>query len=341
MSSTRRLTVAALAAALSVGVAATRSAPGAVAAQTPITTTTRLWGADRYATAVAVSQRAFSRPLDLVVIASGEDFPDALTAGAFAARANAPLLLTRKRTLPSVVRAELRRLNPDRIYVVGGPGAVSRSVLTELDSTAPLVSVARISGADRYATAEAVARTTSETEPHGVMLVSGETYADVPSAGIAAVVAADSLLLTAQATLPPATQRALTAFNRPNVTLVGGTAAISAAVEAQVQALLPQAKVRRIAGADRYETAALLMDDAFAGQPPGIAFYVSGTSFADALAAIPAAKISRRPLGEFGAPVLPTRATCHPTPTWDWAQRIKPRVAVGGPAVVYGGTAHC
>ena len=317
------------------------STPSALANPSPITTTMRLWGPDRYATAVAVSQRAFHAPHDTVVIASGEDFPDAMAAGTAAGRLEAPLLLTRKATLPGVVAAELRRLSPGQIYLVGGTGAVSAAVATTLASSAPHVHVTRISGSDRYGTAEAVARFTAGGVFKRAFVVSGETFADGPAGGTAAATVNGPLLLTARTSLPAATRRALAAGKPDSVILVGGTGVMAAAVESQIKTLLPQAVVHRFAGADRYATADLVFDDLFSDQPAGIAFYVSGTGFADALTAIPAAAISNRPLGAFGAPVLPTRTACHPAPTWKWVQRIAPRVAVGGQAVVYSGTARC
>ncbi|MEW1956574.1 cell wall-binding repeat-containing protein [Kineococcus sp. NPDC059986] len=77
----------------------------------------RLAGADRYATAVAVGRRFFPTSTQ-AVLAVGDNFPDALAAGPFAAETGAPLLLTQKASTPSATQAELDRRQPtDRIYV--------------------------------------------------------------------------------------------------------------------------------------------------------------------------------------------------------------------------------
>ncbi|NAZ83922.1 hypothetical protein GTR02_19095 [Kineococcus sp. R8] len=77
----------------------------------------RVGGDDRYATAVAVGQRFFASSPS-VVLAVGDNFPDALAAGPFAAQTSAPLLLTQAATTPGATAAELARRNPqDRVYV--------------------------------------------------------------------------------------------------------------------------------------------------------------------------------------------------------------------------------
>ncbi|MCK0114367.1 cell wall-binding repeat-containing protein, partial [Ornithinimicrobium sp. F0845] len=65
-------------------------------------------------------------------IASGLNYPDAMPAGALGGTNDAPVLLTRPNGLPNVTKAELTRLQPQKIVVMGGAGAVSDSVVTAL-----------------------------------------------------------------------------------------------------------------------------------------------------------------------------------------------------------------
>lgn len=105
-------------------------------------TVERLRGEDRYATSIAVADIAMSgeigEPLDgsIGVFASGEDFADALGAGALAARRSAPLLLVPDDVLDDDVDAYLRSEGTafERILLVGGTAAVSDHVLSELDA---------------------------------------------------------------------------------------------------------------------------------------------------------------------------------------------------------------
>ena len=67
--------------------------------------------------------------MPVVFIATGTRFPDALTGAPVAGKLGAPLLLTDPNTLPPVIAAELTRLKPAKIVILGGPGAVSDAVL--------------------------------------------------------------------------------------------------------------------------------------------------------------------------------------------------------------------
>ena len=89
----------------------------------------RVFGADRYATAVALS-RATHGPnsVSTVYLATGTAYPDGLSSGPVAGTQSAPLLLVRPNALPAVVADELRRLDPTDIVFVGGSGAISDGV---------------------------------------------------------------------------------------------------------------------------------------------------------------------------------------------------------------------
>ncbi|MGI8871796.1 MAG: cell wall-binding repeat-containing protein [Candidatus Limnocylindria bacterium] len=95
-------------------------------------------GADRYATAVAVSAAGYrsGSPVE-VFVSTGADFPDGLAAGPLAALVPGPLLLVRPSALPSSVAAELRRLSPRRVVVLGSSGAVSDGVVRAIRSALP------------------------------------------------------------------------------------------------------------------------------------------------------------------------------------------------------------
>ena len=84
----------------------------------------RIAGADRYATAASVARSAFPSGARSVIIATGEDFPDALAAVPLAAAAAGPLLLTSPTTLPATTRDAIAALAPTRIRIIGGTAAV-------------------------------------------------------------------------------------------------------------------------------------------------------------------------------------------------------------------------
>jgi putative cell wall-binding protein len=97
------------------------------------TSVTRLSGADRYATAIEVS-RATTGTDDprTVYIATGVTFADGLSGTPAAARANGPLLIVPNGSLTPALANELRRLDPPRIVILGGPSAVSTTIAAEI-----------------------------------------------------------------------------------------------------------------------------------------------------------------------------------------------------------------
>lgn len=66
---------------------------------------------------------------DKVILASGANYPDALSASALAGAYDAPIILTDPTELSSKAAATIKQLGPSTIYVVGGPSAVSDEVL--------------------------------------------------------------------------------------------------------------------------------------------------------------------------------------------------------------------
>lgn len=87
----------------------------------------RFGGKDRYETStiIAVNSCPMSR---LGVYATGENFPDALIAGNYAGRKNAPVLLVKRDTLPKVVRDYTAKSEIRKVTVIGGVNAVSDKV---------------------------------------------------------------------------------------------------------------------------------------------------------------------------------------------------------------------
>lgn len=108
----------------------------------------RIGGETRYDTAVAIANELETAATDAVVV-SGLNFPDALSAGSYAAVNDKPILLTRPDRIPAVIADELE--NYDTTTIIGGSQAVSEGVADDLPNAD------RISGADRYLTSAAVA----------------------------------------------------------------------------------------------------------------------------------------------------------------------------------------
>ncbi|WP_292836665.1 cell wall-binding repeat-containing protein [Microbacterium sp.] len=87
-------------------------------------------GADRYETAAMVADEYFGSGSTTYTLASGEDFPDAVVGGGWAANANGPLLLTNNAWLNHYTEDYLVASadNGDKFVVFGGTGSVSKDV---------------------------------------------------------------------------------------------------------------------------------------------------------------------------------------------------------------------
>jgi putative cell wall-binding protein len=94
--------------------------------------TNRISGANRYDTAVAISKEAFPTGAEVVYVAVGTNFPDALAGAAQAAAWGAPILLTPTDALPQTVIDEITRLDPYAIIILGGTAVISPAVENQL-----------------------------------------------------------------------------------------------------------------------------------------------------------------------------------------------------------------
>lgn len=282
---------------------------------------TRVGGADRYAVAVAVSQAAYPEGSDVAYVVAGTGFADALSAGPAAAEEGGPLLLTPGDSLAPSVAAELRRLAPDRIVVVGGPASVSQAVLSQLGAIAP---TDRVSGGDRYEVSRALAAKVFTEGSWRAYVATGATFPDALSAGASAGATGSPVVLVrgSAAALDDATRRTLTDLGVGSIRITGGVASVSAAVEKGLDAIAP---TERFGGADRYEASADINRASFFQSET--AFLVTGRNYPDALAGAAWA-------GASGSPLYVSRPDCVPAATLDALaqQGVSRVILIGGPA---------
>ncbi len=245
----------------------------------------RIAGATRYDTAIQISQATWSSA-NSVLLARGDDFPDALAGAVLAksAKVNGPLLLTDSKQLLPEVLTEIQRLHAQQVYILGGTGAISTEVQTSLEQNNLIVH--RITGQDRYETAanialEAVANSSQ------AFLASGNSFADALSVSSYAAAQGIPLLLTDLNTLPSATLQALQKLGVHSITLIGGEGVISPSVQRQLEGL--GFSVDRLAGADRYSTNIAVLNKL--NFNTSTVYTATGENFPDALSgAILAAK---------------------------------------------------
>lgn len=283
----------------------------------------RLSGANRFATAAAISRATYVPWVPYVFIAAGASFPDALAGGAVAAQTGSPLLLVNQGSIPSETVAELQRLNPLEIYVLGGTGVIGNTVLSQLQAYDEGGGVFRLAGNNRYETAAAV----SELWDPGVrtaFVANGLNFPDALAGVPASAILGGPLLLATSTQIPPATAAALAYLEPQRIVVLGGTSVIGSAVATTLAGIAP---VTRMSGANRYATAADVASQVFDASET--AFVANGLGFPDALAGGPAG-------GAYGGPLLLVNTLGVPTPTQQQLQRLQPaRIFVlGGTSVV-------
>jgi len=233
----------------------------AVIPPTPTDAAERLSGADRYATAVRIAREAYPgfAGLEYVIVASGEDRSavDALAAAGLSGTLDAPILLVQSNGIPSATRSAIASMPQNvTVIIVGGTSAVSRQVGVDLDAIRTVAGVQRAAGADRYATARAVAeRMKAELGPDmptTALLANGaETRSFFDALALSAISANNNypILLLQRDSVPADTAAALRGQNLTTRIIGGGPVVVSDAVQRTLNA-------ERWWGADRYATAA-------------------------------------------------------------------------------------
>ncbi|KAF0207814.1 MAG: cell wall binding repeat 2-containing [Actinobacteria bacterium] len=325
----------------------------------------RVAGANRFETAVALSKTMYpdspnggwggDAAANGVILANGTAFADALSAGAWGAmRPDTvddevyPLLLTTKDVLPAVTKAEIERLAITQwwdgeefvVYVIGGSGVVSDAQLQAIKSLPYVADAVRVAGANRYATAAAVASMTIDIgDPGTVILTSGMGWADGVAAGPLCGAMAAPMLLSKVDTLPVETSQWL--LDHPTVSdviIVGGSSVVSTSVVDALAAAPYNMSVTRLAGADRYATAYEVADYGTTigwFDPLGFTL-VSGLDFPDGLAAGPFSMLTGEAYGP-GPILLTGKAELSEAVTdyfVDMTDVSRPSYAIGGEGAI-------
>ncbi|MDF2805072.1 MAG: hypothetical protein K0S43_18 [Cellulosimicrobium sp.] len=322
----------------------------------------RVYGQNRWETAVAVSHvyglgdggmtGVFNGVIDageqaapVVYIANGMGYADALSAAPAASFNGGPLLLVPAGGVPSVVLAELQRLQPERIVVVGGAASVSDAAYAQLAAIQP--NIRRDAGRDRYETSRVVVQRGFDYAAAGyapseiAYLATGTGYADALAASAAAATVGSPVVLVngnASAVDSATTSLLRDRLGVQYLYLAGGAASISPAYESALASQPWVVGGARLAGKDRYATATEINSQLFGMLhaegvlTPGSANYTSGLDFPDALSAGAMAGYYLEPLYLSRTTCIPTQAVGDPR-AWGVANFY----LVGGPGVLGAG----
>ena len=186
----------------------------------------------------------------------------------------------------------------------------------------------RLAGSDRNATAAAISAATFAPGTPVAYVATGATFPDALAAGAAAASHDGPVLLVATNSIPVATANELARLQPGTIKVIGGTAMVSDGVLNALLGYATSGNVERIAGNNRYATAAAVSADTFAAGVP-VAYIATGEMFPDALSGAGAAGMS-------GGPILLVRPDAIPAETASELSRLAPAriVVLGASAVV-------
>lgn len=284
------------------------------------TFTRRIWAQDRYSTAVAIARDAFPgwSGITHVVIASGEDraAADPLSAAGLSWAYGAPLLLISSSSAPSSVRSALTEIRaaaggPLQLHIVGGTRSIPAARVNELLAAAGSGSTADrvLASGDRFQLAGAIAREMQATRPaefpSRALVANGadpDTFFDALALSAIAAGTGSPILLTSSTSAPTATTSVLRDLGLTERYAAGGVRTLTPSLLAS----LGVPEVNRLAGPDRYSTAAEVATTAVDRgwlQPQRVTF----------AAALPDAVSGGASAGLLGGPLLVTpRASLGP-----------------------------
>lgn len=261
----KKLTIAALAVACMI--------PAGVSSAN-VENVTRIAGEDRIATSIEISKAMFNES-DNVVLASGYNFADALSAGQLAAALNAPLILSSDQ-LDSRTSDEIAKLKPKNIYIVGGETALSSSIEESVKSVVNDINIERLKGNDRYETSVKVMEKTKEfVDAEYLLIASGKNFPDALSATSFMADHKALMVLSDGNSYPKSDLQEIAIGGVNQLPLNGFTG-------------------ERIAGNDRYQTALAIARRSFESNENAI--LANSKVFADSLSAVSVAKNYKAPI---------------------------------------------
>lgn len=192
---------------------------------TLIAPTTRIDGADRFEASREIVVDAFDHA-EIAYLATGLNFPDALTAGAAAASLDSPVLLINggALTVDAATIDELTRLGVTEVRIAGGVNSVSTGIQDQLVIAG--FAVVRLAGADRFAAAAAI-NSQVFSSASTVYLASGEKFPDALAGAALAGSVGAPLFISAGSCIPSVIELRITALNPNNVVILGGVNTLS------------------------------------------------------------------------------------------------------------------
>lgn len=262
-------------------------------------TVKKLKGADRFETAIKISQSGWTKS-DTVVIVNGEDksMVDGLTATPLASVKNSPILLSSNEKLPQKTVEELKRLNPSKVVVIGGNNSMPNSVVEAIKAVNSKISVQRIGGDTRYQTSINIAKEIDKTNNVSKLYI-GAGNGEADSLSIASLAGKEKtpIVLTQKDGIDNEAEQFIKSNKVSNIYFIGGVEKISnKAIEQVGKIANKDISNNRVAGQTRQETNAKVIDKFYSQSKLDGVVVANQDKLIDALAVGPLAAKNNSPV---------------------------------------------
>lgn len=230
-----------------------------------------------------ISQR-FNSNSGYAILASGENFPDALCASPLSKKYDAPIILTTEKKLDAKAAEQLKSYNISKVFIIGK--SISKDVEDSIKNMG--ISYERIGGIDRYETAMLVADYVGIKDR--VVVVSGENYPDALSVAPIAAIMDMPIILVSKDSVSDSVKNGLADKNITNTYVIGSEGVINESVKSEFK------NAERISGADRYNTNSAIINRFKDVLDMNNVYLASALNFPDSLSGSALAQKTKSPL---------------------------------------------
>ena len=288
----------------------------------------RIAGDNRYATSTAAAD-ALKKSLGVdkfenIIVASGDDYPDALAGSYLAKVKNAPVMLVGKdaNTEADVKQYINKNLKKGgTVYLLGGTGVVTSRFEKSLGD----LKVERLGGQTRYETNIAILKAAG-VDKEDLLVCTGEGFAD----SLSASAVGKPILLVAGSGVDDTQKKYLGSLKINDIYLIGGTGVVSDKIGTQLKKYDRDDKCERVAGQNRYLTSVAVAKEFFPdGSDSAVLAYAM--NFPDGLAGGPLALSIKAPL------ILTDNSGYSDAVAYAKNAGIKKAVVLGGPTLISDG----
>ena len=290
----------------------------------------RIYGSSRYETAYSAAnylkELKGDDKLPTVIIADGRNFADALSGSYLAKVTESPILLVHpiyEEEVFGYIQSNVEAAG--KVYLLGGTGAISEDFEGKLNAAG--YDVKRLGGSDRFATNILIlkeANSIDSTVAKELLVCSGMGFADALSTS-----SVGKPILLVGKTLSEGQKDYIREAAATDAWIIGGTGAVNEDIENELKGFVPENRIYRLNGSNRFETSLLVAEEFFPGSRT-TAVLVYGLTFPDGLSGGAVASF-------IGAPVLLCTdqvATNGPAATWVRESGAYKSITFGGPKLI-------